>query len=464
MANLIDDQLLGSVAEKSPAGTVVGTVAASGTGLTYSLVGGDTARFAIDALSGQVTVTSNKLNYEGKPLQTLQVRVTDTLGNVDTATIQIQVSDVNEAPDSATGSFTVAENSAVGTVLGTVLARDPDAGDAVTFSITGGNPGGAFAINASTGQLTVANSSALDFETSPSFVLTVTAVDSAGLSSVGTVTVQLTDVVEAVNLAPVFTQPAGYSFTISENMVTGAVGMVKATDPEATAVTYRLEGPGSEHFKVNANGRIGVWSYADIDFEQQSVFSLTLVAADAAGNETSTALTINVNDLNDEVPVFGAPSYSFSVNENATSGVLGSVVAIDTDAADAVLAYSLSGAGASNFVIDASTGAISVAPTAAIDYETQTSYVLTVTATDSASHSSTATVNIAVNNLNDRAPVFQQPGYSFTVNENMVTGAVGLTKAIDPDAGDTVSYRIEGVGSEHFKVNANGRVGVWSYA
>jgi len=37
------------------------------------------------------------------------------------------------------------------TVVGTVAASDPDAGQALTYSMTAGNTGGAFAINATSG-------------------------------------------------------------------------------------------------------------------------------------------------------------------------------------------------------------------------------------------------------------------------------------------------------------------------
>ncbi len=56
---------------------------------------------------------------------------------------------------------------------GTVAASDPDAGQTLNYAITSGNTGGAFAIDGSSGQITVANSAPLDFETTPSFDLTV---------------------------------------------------------------------------------------------------------------------------------------------------------------------------------------------------------------------------------------------------------------------------------------------------
>jgi len=48
-----------------------------------------------------------------------------------------------------------------------VAASDPD-GNASAIPSRAGNTGGAFAINASTGALTVASSAALDYETTPS--------------------------------------------------------------------------------------------------------------------------------------------------------------------------------------------------------------------------------------------------------------------------------------------------------
>jgi hypothetical protein len=87
------------------------------------------------------------------------------------ATVTVSLTNINEVPVINNQAFSVAENSANGTNVGTVVASDPDAGQTLTYSILSGNTSGAFAINASTGVLTVANSSALNFETTPSFPL-----------------------------------------------------------------------------------------------------------------------------------------------------------------------------------------------------------------------------------------------------------------------------------------------------
>ncbi|SNT04328.1 Cadherin domain-containing protein [Ekhidna lutea] len=99
--------------------------------------------------------------------------------------------DENQAPSIADQSFSVDENSPNGTVIGTVSASDPD-GDDVTFSIIGDNDN--FSLSSS-GELTVQNSNALDFESTSSFEISV-AVTDGELTEQAIVTISLNDVEE----------------------------------------------------------------------------------------------------------------------------------------------------------------------------------------------------------------------------------------------------------------------------
>ena len=78
-----------------------------------------------------------------------------------------------------------------------VNATDPD-GDPLTYSIISGNTNDAFAIGASTGELTVNNESALDFETTPAFSLMVEADDGQGGMSLADISINLNDIDEDV--------------------------------------------------------------------------------------------------------------------------------------------------------------------------------------------------------------------------------------------------------------------------
>ncbi|MCB1490842.1 MAG: cadherin domain-containing protein, partial [Rhodobiaceae bacterium] len=86
-----------------------------------------------------------------------------------------------DAPLLTGTGLTVEENSAVGTYVGTVVASDDEAGTDVRYSITGGNTGNAFAIDALTGIITVA--AALDHETLGAYALTITVDDLSGYSN-----------------------------------------------------------------------------------------------------------------------------------------------------------------------------------------------------------------------------------------------------------------------------------------
>ncbi len=188
--------------ENSPNSTNVGTIIANdpdlGDTLTYSIQSGNTnGAFSINATTGVLTVNNSaSLDLETNPVFTLIINVQDTQGLSDTATITINLTDENEAPVLTDAAFSINENLALGSRVGTVIASDPDMGDSLTYSIQSGNADGAFSINPTTGELRVANSSALDFEQRPEIPLIIEVLDSQGASDTGTITVTLQDVSE----------------------------------------------------------------------------------------------------------------------------------------------------------------------------------------------------------------------------------------------------------------------------
>jgi hypothetical protein len=87
------------------------------------------------------------------------------------ATVTVSLTNVNEVPVVNNQTFDVIEFAVNGTSIGTVIANDPDAGQTSPILLSGGNTGNAFSINSSTGEIMVANSSALNFSTNPVFHL-----------------------------------------------------------------------------------------------------------------------------------------------------------------------------------------------------------------------------------------------------------------------------------------------------
>ena len=104
----------------------------------------------------------------------------------------------NQPPVILNQSFQINENSPDATFVGTVVATDPNAGQTLTYSILSGNTNNAFAINSSTGALTVSNTSALNYEVTPSFALIIKVQDNGtgNLSSQATISVTILNINE----------------------------------------------------------------------------------------------------------------------------------------------------------------------------------------------------------------------------------------------------------------------------
>jgi hypothetical protein len=95
----------------------------------------------------------------------------------------------NNPPSIQDQGFKLNENSPNGTTVGTILATDPDTGQTLNYSIVSGNTDGAFALNTSTGELSVANSAAVNVD----FALAVKVQDNGAgeLSSQATIAINI---------------------------------------------------------------------------------------------------------------------------------------------------------------------------------------------------------------------------------------------------------------------------------
>ena len=110
-----------------------------------------------------------------------------TDGSKNSSDFTINVTDVNEpitaVSDANVSSDTVPENSSGDTLVGvTASATDEDSGDTVSYSLTD-DAGGRFKINQTTGELSVTDSSDLNFEDKNSHTVTVKATSTDGTSN-----------------------------------------------------------------------------------------------------------------------------------------------------------------------------------------------------------------------------------------------------------------------------------------
>ena len=196
----------------------------------------------------------------------------------------VTVTNVDEPPtfDAASYAFSVAEDAAVGTAVGSVSATDPESG-ALTFAVTAGNDAGAFALATGTGALTVAKT--LDRATTGSYSLTLTASDPAGATATVTVAITVTDATPR----PVF-GAATYAFSVAQTVAIGTkIGSVSATHPANATIVFDITaGDDANHWAVDTlAGTLAV--AAQLNHATTPTYTLTITAH--TGRDTPTATT-----------------------------------------------------------------------------------------------------------------------------------------------------------------------------
>lgn len=123
---------------------------------------------------------------------------TFTITAVDSTTrdVSFTINGVNDEPVYANVTRDIDENSANGTPLGApAAATDVDSG-VLTYSIVAGNTGDVFQIDSSSGQISVRDSSKLDFEATQSFTLTLRATDADGAFDDALATIIVNDLLQ----------------------------------------------------------------------------------------------------------------------------------------------------------------------------------------------------------------------------------------------------------------------------
>ncbi|MGI9489417.1 MAG: DVUA0089 family protein [Geminicoccaceae bacterium] len=225
------------------------------------------------------------------------------------------------------GSSTdVQENSANGTVVGTAAGADPDAGETLSYSLTD-SAGGRFAIDGTTGEITVADGSLLDYESATSHDLTVQVTDAGGASYDETFTIDVVDVEE--NAAPTDLTISSPSETIAATSETVATGEIVSTAENYASVDrWSIDHDGGDlEIDVYAGGFNGsgldsiIYLYRD-----NGGGSYSLVANNddgARGDDGSTSRYdsyLNLSDLSAGNYILAVGGYGTSNREAIASG------------------------------------------------------------------------------------------------------------------------------------------------
>ncbi len=269
----------------------------AGTVLTYEIVAGDDEGY-FEVVNGDIRVVKPNIDYEKQSVYNLTIHICDdgrptgVQKCIDKPSV-VTVLDGDERP-SATG-FTTAidENTAVGASVGTVTGTDPEDGS-LTYSFAGGNNGQAFAINETTGEITVARN--IDFEalTKTTFEIKVVVTDGAGLRAETMVNITINDINEGPEIDDA-------TMTVAENQPKGTtVGTLELFDPdkkpENRQNTYQAIGGDKDLFTIDSKtGEIK--TNAVFDYEAKTSYSLVVRVYDQDGHEDTATVKINIADI-----------------------------------------------------------------------------------------------------------------------------------------------------------------------
>ncbi|XP_071377114.1 protocadherin-16-like, partial [Centroberyx affinis] len=397
----------------------------------------------LDPLTGVLTL-GQELDHEATPSLYLVVRATDQALDPSqrrwgSVTARVFVTDENDnAPVfSSPSAVSVMEDQPVGFVILYVMARDEDEGEngRVAYRIQAGNSAGRFSLNPNTGSLSILK--ALDREEQEVFNLTIVAEDH-GIPQLSTSQVLCVQVIDVNDEAPVF-QWAEFETQVMENKGPGTTVLtVTATDRDQGSngqVTYG--GVTEEGFVINPATGV-ITTTRELDKELQDHYTLTVYARDGGlpPNFAKAVVRVEVQDENDNAPVFAKPYYGLEVPENQVSVELCFLKATDPDSGSSgELEYRITaGDPDGDFQLQAGTGALSTSR--ALDRERRAEYKVEVVATDRGSPalSTTVTVEVRVLDVNDNSPVFSSSSYSVDVSEDAAEGSQVLqVTATDAD-------------------------------
>ncbi|KAL3853881.1 hypothetical protein ACJMK2_013180, partial [Sinanodonta woodiana] len=279
-------------------------------------------------LSGQTTVGYDLYIsvYDGKTLvgpKTLTVDITDLNSAVN----------INNLPLGS--ALTVSENTVLGTAIYQISISDPDVGNNHTYSMASLSGSGMnyFAINSSTGLIRTSGT-VLNFETlnSTSFNFTVTVSD--GLSTnTKTFSIDVTN----VNEAPTFNQ-ANYAIIANEAASGTALPdpVYGVTDVDAGDTKFYSNDCGSYTGLVTMAPGNGSLTFAsDYDYDLGTLpksVNCTVTVTDSGGLTATATLSIQFNNINDNIPIFIPASYTFFVTYGSATGTtIGKINATDGD-------------------------------------------------------------------------------------------------------------------------------------
>ncbi|XP_010226080.1 PREDICTED: LOW QUALITY PROTEIN: protocadherin-16 [Tinamus guttatus] len=425
-----------SLKENIPTGTcflqVTATDADSGPfgTLSYSIGSGIGSivptQFSIDESTGQLCTVQPLDRDEGTSAYDFTITAVDGGGLNSMVYVKVFLEDVNDNQPvfyPLDYAVSISTQSMPGTAVLRVTAHDKDEGlhGKVTYRIVQGNTPPLFSLNKDTGVISLSWS--LSGKANTLVQLVISARDGGGLQAQTNARVNIS-IVEGTVSPPVFEQ-AQYFFTVPEDMLPGAsVGAVQAQNPPGHAddIFYSISsGDPHGYFSIDS-GSGQLRTSLPLDHETQAVLILDIQARSGSPPAYSnTHVKISVSDVNDNAPVFPAPSDSILLPEATEPGsTVYTLQAEDRDSgANGQVHFELVSGGDGIFSVERSSGAVRLM--GALQYEASAAYGLAIVARDGGvpQLSSTFTLLVHVQAEHDNGPIFDTLTYRVEVREGV---------------------------------------------
>lgn len=344
--------------------------------------GGGTVTIAGDGKSLNYTPAAN---FNGAEVFTYTAR---NQGGVElTASVTIQVTDVNDPPVALNDTFSVFRNSTVNVLE--VLANDtsgvddPNAETLTITSVSTGSAGGTIAIGSS--GLTITYTPASEFQGTESFTYTLS--DGRGGTTTGSVTVS----VDVQNPPPT---PQNDSFTLEEDAAIATYDVLQNDTTNDPNETLSISGVGTSlqgsTFSVSQDG-LTVRYQPAANFSGTEILTYTL--RDSGGAEANGLVTFTVNAVNDPPTAVDDTATAIAGDGSTTIDVLSNDTNVDANETLQITAVTQPPSGSGTVTISSGgTSVIYTSPSSTFEG----SFTFTYTIGDGNGLSDTATVTLDV--------------------------------------------------------------------
>nr|DBA30926.1 TPA: hypothetical protein GDO54_006850 [Pyxicephalus adspersus] len=411
------------------------------------------------------------IDYEKVQKMYVEIVANDTRKITDccsVASVTIQLIDINDhIPEFPFPLYDlkVKEHCANGTSLGRITATDPDSEiyGLITYGLLPPSILNSFNVNTATGEITVVNGDLLDRERLSQYYATLQARD--GINATGTTLLEIT-LIDINDWPPEAT--GTYNIFVNENSDDVHIEITAFDNDEPgnsnSMIRFRLL-PSylSGNFSINSitgvitsNGPLDR-EEIDITLNGRIVLTVELYDLGVPSLSSEVIVTINVEDLNDNAPVFTQEEYRFFVNESTEGVYVGSLSASDADQTELNnrISFRISQGGSGNFIIRGQQvdlgqyiGQLFLDPEVQLDYEQQKNYTLIIEAQDygfkGVSNSANAAVIVEVLDLNDEPPYINPTTLVDLYVVEKWTGVpekIAQLNATDPDTNSDLEFQ-----------------------